>query len=178
MFFMKKRLNDLYLNPDKSGFSIISIIYQKQKSIWIVIVVLLLLYPVMQSITSHFELNNSLESIARKQSELEQQRKIYNTLIEKEKSLMRPEYNLTTINSLIQKIAQKHQIKINSLQWNLEQGKSIEMNISEQSQSLLNFIKDINQIPHLKFNMLTLTKSSKEKKVEMNSILVVLTDKE
>lgn len=178
MSFLKRRLNDLYLNPDKNGFSIISIIYQKQKLIWIAIVVFLLLYPITQSIIAHFELNNSLESVARKQSELEQQRKIYDTLIEKEKSLMRPEYNLTTINSLIQKIAQKHQIKINSLQWNLEQGKSIEMNISEQSQKLINFIKDINQIHHLKFNMLTLSKSSKEKKVELNTILVVLTDKE
>lgn len=178
MDFLKNKLNDLYLNPNKNGFGLISALNEKRKMIQAAIIFTLLIYPLTQHTHHYFEEKNSIEKIVEQKMEFEHQEKIYHALIEKEKAEINQAHNLTNINTSIQKIAQQYQIKINSLQWSLEQGKSIEINISDQTRSLLTFIHEMNKLDYLKFNTLTLTKSAQERKVELNAILVISTNKE
>ncbi|HDL2952905.1 TPA: hypothetical protein PW036_000120, partial [Mannheimia haemolytica] len=102
----------------------------------------------------------------------------YDSIINKAKNQNSQENNLTEINSNIQILAEKHQLTIESLQWNLEQGKSIELSIIGNSRSLFDFIHSVKQIPYLKYNAISLIKSRQDRKVEMNTTLVILANKE
>lgn len=177
MILIKNKINDIYSNPSSNLFKAIYLIKKYQKIIQLSIFITFIVLPITYIIKNHLEINNLLEKIAIQNKELEHQKISYKSLFNKGKS-EKTDYNLTTINNTIKKIAQKHQLNIDSLNWNLEQGKSIELKIVGNSHLLFSFINEINKTNYLKYNLLTLTKSTQNKKIELNAILVVVTNKE
>ncbi|QLB14287.1 hypothetical protein A6B39_01900 [Mannheimia granulomatis] len=178
MEFIKRKLMYLYLNPHKNGFIFLSTIIYKKQIILIILTLIFLIYPIINVVKIHFLEIETKQEIINQTKVLEHQQAIYNTLLEKEKTLNNKNFNLTNINENIQQIAQKNRLQIHNLQWNLEKGKSIELQVVHHSSSIFNFIKELNQIPYLKFNMISLTKSNQERKLELNTILVPSTNKE
>lgn len=175
MDFINQKLRYLYLNPDKTGFKLVAILVQNKLSIFIALSIILLSYPIIQLTKDHFTMLETTEAIHSQSALLEHKQKTYNLLIEKEKKLNEQDLNLARINELLQKTAQKYQIQIDHLQWNLEQGKSLELRVIHTSQAIFKFISDLNQIPYLKFNQLALTKLEQERKLELHCILVITT---
>lgn len=177
MILIKNKLENLYLNPNSHIFKTVNIISVKQKTIQFSLFLILIILPILYIGKTHLDINQILERIGNQHTNLTHQKNLYNRLFDKIKS-KNSENNLTDINTIIQKISQKYQLNIDSLNWNLEQGKSIELKITADSHSLFNFMKDINQIDYLKYHLLTLTKSTEERKVELITTLVVLANKE
>lgn len=175
MDVINQKLRYLYLNPDKTGFKLVVILVQNKLSIFIALSIILLSYPIIQLTKDHFTMLETTEAIRELSALLEHKQKTYNLLIEKEKKLNEQDLNLARINELLQETAQKYQIQIDHLQWNLEQGKSLELRIIHTSQAIFKFISDLNQIPYLKFNQLALTKLEQERKLELHCILVITT---
>lgn len=174
---IQKKILYLYLNPNKIGFNLISFLYQKYKILLTLIGMMLFIYTGYHIITNYSEKISITKKIEKKSQKREQQKNVYGSLKERNNSLQE-ENNLTFINEKIQSIAQKQHIQINHLQWSLEEEKSIEIKIINNTQSIFNFIYAINQEPFLSFNMLNLTKSEEDRKIELNAILVVHTAKE
>lgn len=177
MILIKNKINNIYSNPSSSLFKAIYIIKKYQKIIQLSIFITFIVLPITYIIKNHLEINNLLEKIEIQNKEIEYQKTSYKSLFNKGKS-KNTDYNLTTINNKIKKIAQKYHLNIDSLNWNLEQGKSIELKIVGNSHLLFSFINEINKTNYLKCNLLTLTKSTQNKKIELNAILVVVTNKE
>ncbi|MFA9487772.1 MULTISPECIES: hypothetical protein [unclassified Mannheimia] len=177
MIFIQNKLENLYLNPRNHIFKAVNIIKFKQKTIQFSLFFILIILPVLYIGNTHLDINRLLESIENQNTHLAVQKNVYHSLFDKAKS-QSSENNLTSVNTAIQKIAQKHHLNIDNLSWNLEQGKSIELKITANSHSLFNFINDLNQIDYLKYHFLTLTKSTEDRKVELTTTLVVLTNKE
>ncbi|MEG9487279.1 hypothetical protein [Mannheimia indoligenes] len=177
MILIKNKLENLYLNPNSTIFKVVNFIRKNQKTIQAFIFFTLILLPILYIIKIHLDINQLLEKIGEQNVNLTHQKNLYNQLFDKVKS-KKTENNLTNINTTIQKIAQKHHLNIDNLNWNLEQGKSIELKITADSHSLFNFINDLNQIGYLKYHLLTLTKSTEDRKVELTTTLVVLANKE
>ncbi|MEG9530778.1 hypothetical protein [Mannheimia indoligenes] len=177
MILIKNKLENLYLNPNNTIFKLVNFIRKKQKTIQAFMLFTLILLPILYIIKIHLDINQLLEKIGEQNVNLTHQKNLYNQLFDKVK-YKKTENNLTNINMTIQKIAQKHHLNIDNLNWNLEQGKSIELKITADSHSLFNFINDLNQIDYLKYHLLTLTKSAEDRKVELTTTLVVLANKE
>lgn len=175
MDVINQKLRYLYLNPDKTGFNLVVILVQNKLSIFIALSIILLSYPIIQLTKDHFTMLETTEAIHGQSALLEHKQKTYNLLIEKEKKFNEQDLNLASINELLQETAQKYQIQIDHLQWNLEQGKSLELRVIHTSQAIFKFISDLNQIPYLKFNQLALTKLEQERKLELHCILVITT---
>lgn len=178
MFSIYSRIETAYLNPSSSLFQIIWFIRKKPKLLPFGIMFIFITIPMIMLIKTHFEVNDILKNIENENINLNYQKQKYNAVIKKTNNQNSKENNLTHINSTIQALAQKHRLNIEKLQWNLEQGKSIELSIMSNSRSLFDFINAINQIPYLKYNIITLIKSKQDRKVEMNTTLVVLANKE
>ncbi|MEG9498450.1 hypothetical protein [Mannheimia indoligenes] len=177
MILIKNKLENLYLNPNSNIFKLVNSIRKNQKAIQAFIFFTLILLPILYISKTHLYINQILEKIGNQNINLIHQKNLYNQLFDKVKS-KKSENNLTNINTTIQKTAQKHHLNIDNLNWNLEQGKSIELKITADSHSLFNFINDLNQIDYLKYHLLTLTKSAEDRKVELTATLVVLANKE
>ncbi|MFA9499467.1 hypothetical protein ACERCG_03330 [Mannheimia sp. E30BD] len=177
MILIRNKLENLYLNPSNNMFKAVNIIRKKQIAIQFSLIFLLIILPVLYISKTHLEINYLLENIENQNTQLTHQKNVHYRLFDKAK-YKNSENNLTDINTIIKKIAKKHQLNLDSLNWNLEQGKSIEIKITANSHSLFNFINDLNQIDYLKYHLLTLTKSTEDRKVELTTTLVVLTNKE
>lgn len=177
MILIRHKLEHLYLNPSSSTFKAVHIIRERQKPIQFSLFFMLIILPIFYISKTHVDINHLLERIENQNITLNHQKNLYNKLYDKVKS-QSSESNLTNINTTIQKIAQKHHLNIDNLNWNLEQGKSIELKITADSHSLFNFINELNQIDYLKYHLLTLTKSVEDRKVELTTTLVVLANKE
>lgn len=178
MKYITQKLHHLYLNPDKNGFSVISILIQKKYIILIILSLFLISYPIINMANFHFKKKDVLQAINEKTQLLNQYNHYYSELLEKENILHQKDHNLIHINESIQKMAQNHHLQIDRLQWNLEQGKSLEIRLIHTSNALFNFINTLNQHPYLKFNRVNIIKSEQERKLELNAILVLTTNKE
>lgn len=177
MILIQQKLEHLYLNPSSSTFKAVHTIRERQKTIQFSLFFMLIILTMLYISKTHIDINHLLESIENQNTTLNHQKNLYNKLYDKVKS-QSSESNLTNINTTIQKIAQKHHLNIDNLNWNLDQGKSIELKITADSHSLFNFMNDLNQIDYLKYHLLTLTKSAEDRKVELTTTLVVLANKE
>ncbi|HGO5823550.1 TPA: hypothetical protein ACK3JW_001222 [Mannheimia haemolytica] len=178
MFSIRSKIEAAYLNPSSSLFQLIWFSRKHQRLLIFSIITIFIILPIIFLTKIHLDINHILKNIEQESINLNQQTQKYNAISNKIKVQNSKENNLTQINSTIQTLSQKHQIHIENLQWNLEQGKSIELSIISNSQSVFDFINAINQIAYLKYNMITLIKSKQDRKVEMNTTLVVLTNKE
>lgn len=177
MIFIKNKLENLYLNPNNNIFKVVNFISKNQKSMQAFMFLTLIILPALYISKTNLDINQLLEKIGNQNIKLTHQKNLYNQLFDKVKS-NNSENKLTNINTTIQKIAQKHHINIDNLNWNLDKGKSIELNITADSHSLFNFMNDLNQIDYLKYHLLILTKSAEDRKVELTTTLVVLDNKE
>ncbi|MDO4431413.1 MAG: hypothetical protein Q4B95_09050 [Lonepinella koalarum] len=176
MKLITNKLNEIYLSPNRE-FKIIATLHQKRYLFIFLIGVIILTYPLRLNILDIIKTEQTLNKIEEQKNKLEKANHLYQHLIEKERILRDKDHNLTYINEQIQDIATKHSLTIQHLQWNLEQGKMIELNIIGNTNSLFTFLNELNQFTHIRFNNITLTKLEEERKLQLNTILVI-TNKE
>lgn len=178
MFSIHSKIEAAYSNPNSSLFQFICFIRKYPKALPFGIMMIFIIPPMIMLIKSYIEVNHILKNIENDKINFNHQQNKYDSIINKAKNQNSQENNLTEINSNIQILAEKHQLTIESLQWNLEQGKTIELSIIGNSRSLFDFIHSVKQIPYLKYNAISLIKSRQDRKVEMNTTLVILANKE
>ncbi|MDY2948060.1 MAG: hypothetical protein SOS93_09585 [Mannheimia varigena] len=177
MILVKNKLENLYLNPNNNIFKAVNFIRKKPKAIKSSLVFFLIILPILYIIKIQLDISHLVEITESQNANLTHKRNLYNSLFNAEKHKS-SEHTLTSINNAIQRIAKKNKLNIDSLNWNLEQGKIVEIKIIADSRLIFNFINDLNQISYLKYHFLTLTKSTEDRKIELTTTLIVLANKE
>lgn len=175
---INKKLSDLYINPNKYGFKYLSYLNKKKNIILVGFFVLLIGYQFVCIINIISQERKIKEEIINISSHISQSKKEYQALINKNKTLINQEHNVAYINKIIQKTVHKNGVKISKLDWNLEQDRSVDIRIINNSKAIFNVIYNLNKLPYLKFNSLMLSKSDKNKQLELNATLVLIEHKE
>lgn len=172
MKFILDRLENVYLNPSGNEFLFFVFLNKNKWFFMFLLFFIFLCYPLNVCVNHYAKFNEVVRLIDESEGKLFSLRKEYQDLNEKESAVSK-EYNLTYLNSQIQKIAKHTNVELQHIQWQLEQDKNVEITLISHSENLFNFILEVNKIPYLKFNTLIFNKSEQEGKVGLNMILVL-----
>lgn len=126
-------------------------------------------YPLW--LLSYYSFPSALEAEqAMLYEQLESRQKILAVLREKQNTSAQVQ-NFAEINQQIKQVLQQNHIHSETLQWQFEGGRMLNLSTVQTSENLLNAVADLNRIEHLSFLDITLTKLHQNRLVEMNALL-------
>lgn len=163
----------IYIYPNRYGFKTISYFNKVNNTIFAILFIFIIGLQTINIIKIHLQEKETNKNITDITHEIEELKNKYNALIRKNNNSNGQKNNVTYINETIQRIMSKNGITINKLDWNLDQGRSVDLKIINHSKPIFNVISDLNKLPSLKFNTLILTKSEKNKQLEFNANLAL-----
>ncbi|MGY4679492.1 hypothetical protein ACWIVU_07890 [Ursidibacter arcticus] len=168
---MKNWLMNIYLQPHHYLYSCFHFIQTRLLYCIVIIFILLTLIPTLFYCFDQSE--NSLKEDKKSAliQDLTQQTKLLNTLSQRSNSTHFKD-NISNINQAIKQIFSEHKIKIEQLQWNIDE-KQIVITVHHQAMPLSLVLLQLQEIPNLAYKEISLSKIHRQNLVQLYAILQI-----
>lgn len=167
-------LRKYYFLPNTAIYKSIEYLTSYRNVIFIFIAIIVLLYPISQIINYQITRNKIDENLLSLNQEIEQQNKLYQVLLKKQKETNEKDRKLTKINQDLEQLFTNYNAEIENLQWQFDSGKTISIAINQQESSLFNIINEIAALPMLRFREIVLIKLEKKRLIQLNATLQLI----
>lgn len=168
---MKKWLKSFYLQPHHSLHLSLEFIQKWRWALMLIISLLIISYPLFRYIQLQQEWRNKQQEIVKLNNEISQQQKLLATLQARQINVS--DKQLTEINQSLEQLFAKYQIQLDTLQWHLNQQKSVNLVANQGFLPLMNFLTQLNQSPLFSFKRISLTKLNQDRLIQLNTDLMV-----
>ncbi|MGX2975177.1 hypothetical protein ACWIUH_09105 [Ursidibacter arcticus] len=168
---MKNWLINIYLQPHHYLYSCFHFIQTRLIYCLIVIFMLLTLIPTLFYCFTQSENNLKEDQKSALIQDLTQQTKLLNTLSQRSNRSHFKD-NISNINQAIKQIFSEHKIKIEQLQWNIDE-KQIVITAHHQAIPLGSVLPHLQKIPNLAYKEISLSKIHRQNLVQLYAILQI-----
>ncbi|OOS00157.1 hypothetical protein B0187_04225 [Haemophilus paracuniculus] len=168
---MKKWLQSFYLQPHHPLHLSLDFIQKWRWGIMLIITLLIVSYPLFRSIQLQQEWRNKQQEMVKLNDEISQQQKLLATLQARQINVS--DKQITQINQTLEQLLAKHQMQLETQQWNLTEEKSVNLVANQRFLPLLELLKGLNQSPLFSFKSITLTKLNQDRLIQLNTDLMV-----
>lgn len=169
---MKKWLATQFLLPHKNIYKLIEHLNQKRNLLLPLIFIAITIYPACYFLYIKSDYQNEIEKQQLLEQNIQQQNKVYHTLLTRINQLNKTDGNITKINTQLQDIAQQHQVNIENIQWSMDNGKQILFTAKQQPKLILEMISSLNAAKNLKIKELSLVKLNENRLIQLNITLI------
>ncbi|WGE58297.1 chromosome segregation protein [Actinobacillus equuli] len=108
--------------------------------------------------------------------ETTQKHRLYQSLSKHNEDFKRKERSVSKLNQQLQQLFNLHQIKLEQMQWNLEQEKSIYFSLNHQVVRVFNLLRKLSKVKQLRFKEINLVKLNSEKQLQLKATFMVMED--
>ncbi|WGE84653.1 chromosome segregation protein [Actinobacillus equuli] len=169
-------ISKFYLFPHGYVFRFLSFINDYFKIILFGLFISIVIYP---SYHYFYELVQQQELLLEKQQltdETTQKHRLYQSLSKHNEDFKRKERSVSKLNQQLQQLFNLHQIKLEQMQWNLEQEKSIYFSLNHQVVRVFNLLRKLSKVKQLRFKEINLVKLNSEKQLQLKATFMVMED--
>ncbi|WGE32226.1 chromosome segregation protein [Actinobacillus genomosp. 2] len=170
-------LNRLYLLPNSYTFRFLSLLQTYFRTVCLSVFILIVSYPSYQYISQSSYQKELLATVQQLSQETSQKQRLYQSLSQHQNYLKEKEQYVSQLNQQLQSIFNVYQVKLEQMQWNLEQGKSIYFSLNHQVSIIFKLIKKLSKLKPLKFREIHLIKLEQEKQLQLQARVIVTEDK-
>lgn len=170
---MKQWIKQLLIKPHSNSYKALYFINKYLYRYLLFVFVLLLAYPIFEYGYINWKIEQQQNKKMILTEDLEQQSKRLTSLQQHFQYKQQDNSPFTQINQQIKTILDTHHIKTEQWQWNLEQENQLYLSLNIRSQDLLNLLFELNQITHLYYKEVSLTKLHHAHLVQFNGVFVL-----
>lgn len=169
-------ISRFYLFPHGYVFRLLSFINDYFKIILFGLFISIVIYP-----CSHYFYEQTQQQellLVRQQltDEIVRKNKVYQTFSKHNDDFKRKEQSVSKFNQQLQQIFNLHQVKLEQMQWSLEQEKSIYFSLNHQVVRVFNLIRALAKVKKLRFKEVNLIKLNSEKQLQLKATVIVIED--
>lgn len=174
---MKKWILASYIQPNSQTYIFFYYLHRYLWGILFAIIFFILAYPLFKLTQLNFLIEKQQQQTAELSEEITQSNKLLASLQQHQQQQHQAKPEFSEINQQIQQLLKRHQVKVENLQWQLDQQPSLYLTINHQSKILFHLIQEINNIKSLAIQAISLTKLHENRLVQLHAVLT-FTNKE
>ncbi|AIZ79391.1 chromosome segregation protein [Actinobacillus equuli] len=170
-------INRFYLFPQGYVFRMSSFVERYFKTILVLLFVSIISYPSYCYFYEQYRQQELLFVQQQLTDEISQKNMLYQSLSKHNDDFKRKEQSISQFNQQLQNLFNRHQVKLEQMQWNVEQEKSIYFSLNHQVVTIFNLIKALSNLKKLKFKQIDLVKLNVGKQLQLKATVIVTEDK-
>lgn len=171
---MKTAIKQSLIHPYSVTYQTLYYLHLHLGKILSLTVCLIISYPAIYYGYLYLQYNQNKVQLNTLENALKQQQNLLNSLQQHLKKQREDNPSFSQINQRIQHILNQHQVHNAQWQWSLDKYNQFYLTFNQPSSVLLTILHDINQLPNLALNDLSLTKLHQNKLVQFSATFTLL----
>lgn len=168
---MKAWLNNIYITPQSKHYLIFSFLLKYKKRLMMAAMLMINSYSIVSYVYYEQQVRQYEQQMTLLNEEISQNEKRLNILMGKKADNQAKDNDFTEINRKIKQVIAQHNAKVEQIKWEFEQGKQINLVLSQSSSVIFNLIEALEKLNALYFNELLLFKLHQDRLIQLQADL-------
>lgn len=166
---MKRWLNSIYITPTSQWYCLIRFIHNNYKLVILIIFCSFLSFPIIRIGYYYYQYNQKILSFSELSDEFLKQETLLKSLTQNQQQNQQKDQLFTEWNQKLREQIYQHNLNVENIQWQFEQGKQVYLVLNQKSQSVFNFIYALDKIDSLYFNQVIFLKKDTNHSVQLQA---------
>lgn len=162
-----------YLLPNSYPFKFNELLNKHLKLILISVFVFSIVYPAYLLIVSTKNLHASYQEHQFLKTENKRKSEYYQSIKQYNQNLQIKDAQISELNQKLQTLFLRHNLKLEQMQWHLENGKSAHLIIIQRFTAIFKFIETLNNMERIEFKEINLTKYDEEALLKLELTILI-----
>lgn len=162
-----------YLLPNSFPFKFNELLNKYLKLILLSVFVFFVAYPAYLLIVSIQTLHASHQEHQLLEAEIKQKSEYYQSIKQYNQNLQIKDAQISELNQKLQTLFLRHNLKLEQMQWQLENGKSAHLIIIQRFTAIFKFIETLNNMERIEFKEINLTKHDEKALLKLELTILI-----